>query len=95
MLTYIINHKCEGDEKHKAHSEPSIMIAVAESAKETLDIEAMVLAITLLDGGKNIKEISRSSEGIRALIRAIGEVLEATTEDSFSKVAELDPEVEF
>lgn len=100
MNTYAVMLNCQGDEEHEPHSEPMIIVSIAETLDDA-DKLAGLLLLLISNEEDSVDEIEGSAEKVAEMGAAIADVVnkyleEETVEiDPFSEIEELGNDIEF
>ena|SRR5215813_6404143 len=100
MNTYAVMLDCKGDQDHEPHSEPMIIVSVAESVDDADKLAGLLLILASQEADSldevvgNAEKVSRLGEAIANVLKAeMGE--EELEVDPFSGVGEVSEDVEF
>jgi hypothetical protein len=98
MNTYAVMLNCQGDEEHEPHSEPMIVITIAENLEDSDKLLPILLLLSSMNPEDSVDEIEMSAEKIMRTGDIIASALKLDPVediDPFSGIKELDNDVEF
>jgi hypothetical protein len=98
MNTYAVMLNCQGDNEHEPHSEPMIIISIAENLEDSDKLLPILLLLSTLNSEDSVDEIEMSPEEIMRTGDLIASALKLDNIediDPFDGIKELDDDVEF